>query len=175
VSYSFDQNGTLFQQDFDDVYGGVNSNDVKYSYSGVLTGTGPSAGMNFMSDVFSANSNASGGFVGFLGVGPAGEHSDATVVPTIVANIYDPLSLGTKIGYVTADYGSTTVEDTTFTAVSTSPLYGFDEQFNANSAGLLSQAQPEVATPEPASLTLLGLGSLCLTGYAWRKRRLRAA
>jgi hypothetical protein len=30
---------------------------------------------------------------------------------------------------------------------------------------------PATATPEPASLTLLGLGSLSLLGYGWRRRR----
>jgi hypothetical protein len=31
------------------------------------------------------------------------------------------------------------------------------------------------AAPEPASLTLLGLGALGLLGYGWRKRRQAAA
>jgi hypothetical protein len=31
------------------------------------------------------------------------------------------------------------------------------------------------ATPEPASLTLLGLGAASLLGYAWRRRRVAVA
>jgi hypothetical protein len=32
-----------------------------------------------------------------------------------------------------------------------------------------------IATPAPASLTLLGIGAVCLVGYGWRRRRKMAA
>ena len=32
-------------------------------------------------------------------------------------------------------------------------------------------APSATAAPEPASLTLLGLGGLCLAGCAWRRRK----
>jgi PEP-CTERM motif len=35
----------------------------------------------------------------------------------------------------------------------------------------LSYFSESVSTPEPASVTLLGLGLTCLMGYAWRRRR----
>jgi hypothetical protein len=45
---------------------------------------------------------------------------------------------------------------------------GFVNEFRI----LVAQA---TAVPEPASLTLLGLGAICTLGYGWRRRRQQAA
>ncbi len=43
--------------------------------------------------------------------------------------------------------------------------------FTADPGITLSGPEPATATPEPASLTLLGIGSTALLGYAWRSYR----
>ena len=68
-----------FHNDFDDFFFG----SVQYSLSGLWNGVPIS--LDF--DPFSPSSNASGGFLGFLGNNAAGSGSDPIVQPTVVANI----------------------------------------------------------------------------------------
>ena len=44
-----------------------------------------------------------------------------------------------------------------------------------NGNGTISHTTEVSATPEPSALALLGLGTLCLAGYAWRRRTLAVA
>jgi hypothetical protein len=49
--------------------------------------------------------------------------------------------------------------------------------YGSNTSGFGEAAfevQPPIAVPAPASLTLLGLGALCMAGYGWRRRRTAA-
>jgi hypothetical protein len=54
--------------------------------------------------------------------------------------------------------------------VATSTVINDDGMVTATPDTLVVIA-PTTATPEPASLTLLGLGVAGVAGYAWRRRR----
>jgi hypothetical protein len=86
VGQDFNDTGA-FQYDYDDYYFG---NDVTYTFSGSLNGQNVSL-------TFSPSSNASGGFVGFLGNDIDGYESDAqvsTYVGSAVSSVPEPASLG---------------------------------------------------------------------------------
>jgi hypothetical protein len=76
-SFTFTFNGSgVFQSDFDDFHTGA----VRYTLSGTSNGQAATA-------VFSPSSNASGGFVGFLGNDANGNEQDGVFLGIKVANI----------------------------------------------------------------------------------------
>jgi hypothetical protein len=87
-----------------------------------------------------------------------------------------------------------TVNTTTFDVISanlilfSSTTPGIELDITGSAAGFWSEVSENPANgtgtwshttaatvPAPPSLALLGLGALCVTGYAWRRRRLAAA
>jgi hypothetical protein len=71
--------------------------------------------------------------------------------------------------------GDGTLLTDTFTATSTVYTYTFEEASLSDSPFRLYGFSNQVATPEPSTFALLGIGSVLLTGYAWKRRRKMAA
>jgi hypothetical protein len=138
--------------------GGVNVlTTASVSVAGI-SGTGT---FNDSIAAFATGNNKQGGTAGFADV-TSGGMSIVVTANTAFAS-YD---LTTSIGPVS---GSNL--DISIGSLSTS-AGGFSFQFD--SMDLLSSFTATLATtatPEPASLTLLGLGVASLAGYAWRRRR----
>jgi hypothetical protein len=124
---------------------GINHVDV---YSGF---TGPS---NFGSGIHHSPSTGSGDFVGIS------DFSGILVVPQGYVS-GDPLSDTMTFGNQTLSSLGVTPGTYVWTWGGTGP--------DADSFTL--QIGPATATPEPASLTLLGLGVVGLAGYGWRRKR----
>jgi hypothetical protein len=78
-------------------------------------------------------------------------------------------------GYISGSQlmDSMTFDNTTISGLGLTPgtyTYTWGSAANGTADFLTIQISP-AATPEPASLTLLGLGVASLAGYAWRRRR----
>jgi hypothetical protein len=66
------------------------------------------------------------------------------------------------------------LSDTPFTTATIGSLaVGPSTGFNVDNLSIVL-AVPAALLPEPAGLVLLGVGSLCLLGYGWRRRQQRA-
>jgi len=51
------------------------------------------------------------------------------------------------------------------------PIAGVTDASTISNVAILLGTVPEVVTPEPGSLTLLGIGALGMAGYGWRRRK----
>jgi hypothetical protein len=72
-------------------------------------------------------------------------------------------------GFVTT-LASDTFTGITFNNSTIDDVFGFDDM----TIGSLQQVTPP-SVPEPATLTLLGIGALGMAGYRWRRRTQAAA
>jgi PEP-CTERM motif len=94
----------------------------------------------------------------FIAGGPSAEYGGSAIV--VSGNT------------VTGAEGNGTVEFLgTYSSISwTNPLFEDYYGFNVGAPAMAASA-----TPEPSTLTLLGVGAVNLIGYAWRRRKLAAA
>jgi hypothetical protein len=176
-AYSFDQGPfttfsgvtvpNAFAQDFPLYWSGLGANEIFYAFLGTTTVDGETVELS--SGPFSTVLNSSGDFVGFLGLDSSGNPTSATVAPTMVADLYADVDSGPLVvGYIEADFGSTTPNDTTFTVVNTSSA-DFDPGFSGRGSS------PLTSVPEPSSIVLMLSGGLGLAGWSWRRWRRPAA
>jgi hypothetical protein len=85
--------------------------------------------------------------------------------------------LDVPVGYVSGHSLSdtSTYDNKTFAKLGVTPgTYVWTWGTGTHADSFTLQVGPATATPEPASLTLLGIGAVGLLGYGWRRRR-RAA
>lgn len=95
---------------------------------------------------------------------------------TVVADIFDPANGTTLIGTVSADFGATTANDTTFTVHNLSSTYTLDPPnfeifFTLDSNNPLVLGPLATGVPEPSSIVLVGTASLMGLGYLRRRRK----
>jgi hypothetical protein len=169
------------------VNGGFETGDFTgWSLSGNTGFSGVASGAPF------AHSGTYGAYFG--AVGSDGILTQAQNVNTVVGHTYTfsfwLYNEGGTPNDMSASFGSDTVlsltnapamayTEFTYNVVATSTSTSVSFSFRQDPAywGLddVSLVDTTVTTPEPASLTMLGLGTMCLMGYAWRRKKKVAA
>jgi PEP-CTERM motif len=94
-------------------------------------------------------------------------------------NISNELFINVPVGYLSGSSlsGSSTYDNTTISTLGMTPgTYTWTWGSAANGTAddlkiVIPSASHPSAAPEPASLTMLGIGALGLLGYGWRRRK----
>jgi hypothetical protein len=119
------------------------------------------------------------GFTGPTSFGPGGPFFETTGVGPYVGIDGRGGSLAVSSGYQSGSpiTASSTWDNTTISGLGLTPgtyTWTWGSAANGTADSLEVFIPSASATPEPASLTLLGLGSLGLLGYGWRRRKVAA-
>jgi hypothetical protein len=95
----------------------------------------------------------------------------------VTAGTNTPASLGTAVGTINGVVNGTNVTfspaSTAYGPLLTSP-YAVDQLYNVTFSGagnIVGLSADTWLAPEPASMTLLGIGIIGMAGYGWRRRR----